>query len=198
MSNRREGKTIELRKNVPWRIYDLINRRDCIHFDAWILDHDGVLYFRLQKRIGGRVLDGTVMYRAEPWGVVLVDHTKLDLTQMRERKIGTQWAKANAPWLDKLHRDHIQPMLHEPLPEAKGYRSIRLHYVFHNRFVPDPLDGIRNYYGETKRAAMHGRTDPTPVNPWDGREDEAKPRSPWSAKQRAILRTLDKVIKGKG
>lgn len=185
MTDRTKGRTLEYRANVPWRVYDLINRRDCLHIDAWLYQAgDDTLYFNVQSRAGGRMLVRSTWLRVD--NTALTPVSALDPSTLVQRHINSPWGLRNAPQLRGIHARVLQPAYMAPAEGFKGYRSIALHYVYSDARVSDPLAGIENLYGITGRGQSYPDENAVPA--------ATRRRSPLDRDTRSRLRTLDKIL----
>lgn len=164
MADRKYGKNIPLRKHVPWRVYDAINRRTCLHVDAWIyLGPDDEIYLALLLTAGGHTLFDWRTYRImrDPLtgNVELIPkRVERDWLESKclSRSINSAWGQAR-PWLADLHDKVILPSLRQPIEGPfKGYRSIALHYIRVSQSCPEPFDDAVNHYALTGHARRHG------------------------------------------
>ncbi len=196
MTDRKAARSIQHRQTCSWRVYDAINRRTCLHIDAWLVQtEDDELYFVMETRIGGQTLMAQRIHRATPNGLIPVEARKvIDVngSDFMKRHINSPWARRNYPWLADLHREHIQPQLHTPVEGFKGFRSIALHYAWSNPNIHNPFAGVRIFNaGGILRSNEGGPTDPAEF------KAATKRKAPtWSRSDRSMLRTLDKIIKG--
>jgi hypothetical protein len=187
---REDIKRIPLRQNVPWRIHDQIHTRTCYHVDAWLyqMPDDG-LYFVIRTSAAGiHPIDKVILRATRTHGLTPVAWTDDVETRGLQRQIDSPWGKRHAPWLAALH----EPIRAEAVTRRQGFigpNSVRLWYVWTSPRLNDPTAGIENMYGVTKRG-MADTTLPAPVPVARGR-----PKSPWDARTRSILRTLDKLLK---
>lgn len=189
MSFRKSGQTLQYRRNdMPWRVYDLINRRDCLHVDAWLLQApDNRLYFLIQSSAGGRQLLRETWLRVD--GMALTPVAALDAGTMTRRYINTAWARRHAPQLALLHETVLRPTYWQPVAVFTGHRSIALHYVYSDARTDDPLAGVDNQYSITRRGELY------PDNSNDDLPTIAQDIAPTlDASARSQLRTLDKVL----
>lgn len=197
MPDRTRERTAIRRAHVPWSAYDAILRRTCLHIDAWLYQlPDDTLYFVLLASAGGVQDIGTTTYRAEPGALIPVANIP-DIERVGlARQVGSPWARRNAPWLNALHWTHLQPMVREPHSEFKGHRSVLLHYVWSDARVDDPMAGLDNTY------VGSGRHERALARMSDERREAEAARavrvqdSKLDARERSIMRTLDKLLKG--
>lgn len=190
MPQRDKGKLIPLRKDVPWRVYDVIANRHVLHIDAWFVqDGDDQLYFIIQTRAGGWDVVSSDVFRATPGVLQRVTVPAGELLQRGLlRHVDNPWSRRHAPWANALHWRYIVPQLHIPREGFKRFMSVRLHYVYSNPAVSDPCEGLYNGYGATARAARFGDNLRPNVPP----PEDATPRL--SARERSIMRTLQKLL----
>lgn len=189
MVDRTKPRLATLRADVPWRVYDAIVRKSCLHVDAWFYQMpDDELYFVLRVARAGHEVLAVSTFHASAAGLVPVANiADIERTGMA-RHIDSAWGRKYAPWANGLHHTQIMPIIHQPVTGYKGHRSIRLHYVWTDAKLDDPMQGIENLYGFTGR---QGRDDRY------GRTKEgvrAAATSPWSAADRSMLRTLQKLL----
>lgn len=190
-----------LRNHVSTRIYNTINRRDCWHLDAWLIqDHNDCLFFVLESRRGGWEVLSRIAIRVHDDGT-----TQIQDLQLGGRIDGIQ-RHLNDPWasrtihreaLERVHWQLIQPSLRR---EREGFRfpySVMLHYLWTDPSVTEPFDGIHNLYEATGRAEHHRRmTKGEPdARPLPGTDTSRREASPFGAHDRSILRTLDKLLR---
>ena len=168
---------IKYRQNITPYVLHYINKRVCLHVDAWFYQMpDDSIYFLIQRRGGGHVLVSSDYFKATPQGLFPV----APVERIRERgmsiAINTKRARKYYPWLAALHKRDIQPYLHDrPHASFKGHISILLHYVWLNpALYGEPLDGIENLYGVTNRAHTA--------------------KTGWNARERSQLRTVAKLL----
>lgn len=176
------------RQNVPWRVYDAINRRNCLHIDAWcVQDRDNTLYFVIEERVGGHDVLSARIWRVDNRKELVrvgegVRNTTYALNICIKRHVDSPWAKRNAPWLDAIHREIIQPQLRLPRVGFKAPHSIALHYVWTNPAIDDPMEGLPNYH------PLAPARSPMP-------SDDADTAQRLPPRERSILRTLDKLLR---
>lgn len=189
---------LPMRSNVPARVYDMINRRDCLHIDAWLYqDGDDTLYFVIRTSGGGQQVLQIKAWRAQPNTLTPVTYNADVFARMIKRQIDSPWARRYYPWLDQLYKTQIQPWLWEPAQGFRGHRSIALWFVHSDPRVCDPFAGADNTYQDTARAARDAammanppQPDMTP-KPSDG---VAIVGGGYTAQERSIMRSLGKVL----
>lgn len=191
MVDRTRERAAVYRRHVPWRVYDQIVRRTCLHVDGWLYQMpDDQLYFVFITTRGGTKPLAHTMYRAEPGALTPVAYSASIHRDGLTRHIDSPWARKHAPWLNRLYWRDIYPTLRQPVEGFKGHRSIVLRFVYTSPALDDPMAGIENLYSVTGRRTrddaqmLHGAP-----------ELATRPRSPWNAAERSMLRTLDKLLK---
>jgi len=186
-----------LRANVPQRIYDWINTRKCMHVDAWLYQMpDDMLYFVVIGSVAGRVKNATHrrVWRIDPFGIYPYQFSTDIAARGLPRRLGGPWARKHIPWANAYHKYIRQAAWEMCAPFVR--RSIVLHYVYTKPKLDDPLEGIENTYATSSRAArdaVHGTSvrDARRIAAINGTSD----KSPWTARERSILRTLDKILR---
>jgi len=180
-----------LRGHVPRTCYDQINKRTCLHVDAWLYQlPDDSLYFLFEYRAGGHDIISRQVFRAVDCELVQVS-AELDLASIGvARTVGGPWDRRAAPYLAALHWRVIYPTLRAPREGFKGHVSVSLHYVYRALGVPDdPCEGLDNLYAVTlrpgrKAAAGRGDQPGAPTVP-----------AQWGRRERSVLRTLGKLLR---
>jgi len=193
MVNRSKPRAVTLRAHVPWTIYDTINRRTCLHIDAWLYEStSGIFYFIIRTAAAQMELSTAYFRASESEGLIAVQRPD-DLDAMTVRHIDSPYALRVAPWLGVIHWRDIYPALRTPRDGFKAPHSILLHYVYTSPAVHDPVTGLENLYAVTGLAGRDAaRVSDAPVyRP----ASTAKPRAAWDANDRSILRTLNKLLK---
>lgn len=186
------------RQYVNGTVQDRIYKRTVLHVDAWIYQmRDDQLYLLIEEREAGVSLAGPPnVYRIEPNGALYPVALGGDIhRQGLKRHCDSPWARKYAPWLNRIHREQIQPQLRIPR-EGYTFICVKLHYVYTDTKLCDPMEGIENMYAATGRAirdaslrtpetdALNATIKPTP---------RANPA--WGKRDRSVLRTLDKLLK---
>lgn len=202
MVDRTKARKAVLRANVPWRVYDYIVHRACLHIDAWIVQtEDDNLYLTIERRIGGTVLLRREVYRLHPGQIIPVNSDRRP--DGIQRHVNTAWARRYAPWLEQIHRA-IRPGLHQRIhPSFTRPNNIHLHYVWSDPRVNSPTAGLDNLYEVTGRPgrdaarmtaatkAQHKLRQRATYGP---ETDPNSRRYFWNASERSILRTLAKIL----
>lgn len=197
MGKRQYGNNMPHRQGVTTYLQDLINRKVVHHFDAWLYQMpDDVLYFLIETRAGGEQLLTRNVFRACPLqGLVPVRDPGVVENGIK-RTIDGPRAKVHWPYCAAIHKRDIAPHM-RVVPAGFKLVSTRLHYIYTNRKIDDPMEGIENLYAATARA---GRDKVDGISIRDARRIAAingtpAPKSPWTARERSILRTLDKILR---
>jgi len=170
--------------------YDRLYGRKVFHIDAWLWQMpDDVLYLVVESRAGGQqVLERTVYRVGQSQGIVPVTDSEPEREGIA-RHIDSPWARKYAPWLNSLHWATIQPTLRIPRAGFKGHVSVRLHYVWTDPALDDPMRGLENLYAITGRKERDaGQRIHLPSY---GTVIDAPA---WSAADRSMLRTLQKLL----
>lgn len=201
MSDRKFGNLMPRRQGVSWRTYDLINRRTCLHVDAWVYqDNDDRLYFHVDYSIGGRQIHERATWHIDIAGNTFIPAPTLtvsDISRMVKRTINHPFMHKHYPMLAAMHDVHMLPRIWADMGAAfKGYRSVALNYIWTNPRINEPMEGILNHYATTRRAERdEGFVQGGPPR-WDNSihaQYERAMRLP--PKERSIMRTLDKVLR---
>lgn len=186
-----------LRTHVPQRVYDWINNRKCIHVDAWLYQQpDDTLYFVILATKAGRMKQPVLhrTYRVDPFDMGYVNNIPNIANTAVERRIGGALARARFPWAAQ-HHEYIRQLVDDVCARYTR-RSVILHYVYTNKLIDNPMEGIENTYVGSSRAERDAVAG-TSVR--DARRAAAlamqeRPQSPWTAKERSLLRTLQKIL----
>lgn len=196
MPNIQYGNRMPHRQYVNGTIQDKIYKKSILHIDAWMYQlKDDNLYLVLETRKAGVELTEALLFRLHPGEIVPVAWSGDIHATGLTRHCDSPWARKHAPWLRALHDDRIRAEMRMP---REGYASlsVKLHYVYTDRTLDDPLAGISNAYATTGRAirdaALH-----TPLAALMNASirPPVRANSAWTAKERSILRTLDKLLK---
>lgn len=181
----------QYRDHMSWRYYDMVNTQRVLHIDGWIRqDENDVLYFVFRKAKAGHVVLEVIWLRVDytAEGYVLTPCHPLP-KKLMEREIGTPWARKYAPYLNKLHMRYIAPIARLPVAGFSEPPSVRLHYVWSDPSVNNPMEGITNLYGMSSR----GQIAPIPA-PVREPVMVPQPRPKMDKRARSILRTLDRLL----
>lgn len=194
MSDRSFGNLMPYRQGISWRTYDLINRRTCIHVDAWLYqDTDDTLYLYVEYSAGGRQLIYKATWRVDVIARELVPTYTLeasDIARMITRHVNSPYMRRWYPtvaamsdaWLDRMYADMGSAFT--------GYRSVALHYVWTDARISEPMAGLHNDYNDTRRADRDDALSAAPMPVVREKPPKLPPR------ERSIMRTLDKVLRG--
>lgn len=194
MVNRSKPRAISLRTHVSWQVYDAINRRTCLHIDAWLYQSTTGTYYFIIRTAAAQMEIGTAYFRADPTGGLVAVQRPDGLDAMALCYIDSPRERTRAPWLEAVHWRDIYPLLRAPREGFKAPASVLLHYVYTSPGVSDPTAGLENMYAVTGLAGRDAarvsaggpvyRPDSTP-----------KPRAAWDKAQRSMLRTIDKLLR---
>lgn len=190
MVDRTRERAAVYRRHTSWRVYDAIVRTTCLHVDGWLYQtSDDQLYFVFITTRGGTKPLAHTMYRVDEGTLTPVTYDASIHRDGLARHIDSPWARRNAPWLNALYWRDIAPTLRQPVEGFKGHRSIMLRFVYTDPTLDDPFAGLENLYSITGRRARDDaqRLHVTDLTP--------RARSPWGAKERSVLRTLDKLLR---
>lgn len=192
MADRTKARTIEHRQHVPWRVYDYINRRTCLHVDGWLIRDDASVggdgwIFILHMTAGGQQKLNTITFNVDAFGTVTrVDNPSYIPSRRSEFMLGE-------PILERVHWQYIVPLVHTRAPGFTPPNSVILHYVWIDPRIVEPTDGIVNYYDSTARAERDAKRRIRPLPEMTPAVTPPAPRL--SARDRSVLRTLDKLLK---
>lgn len=179
------------------RAYDNMYGRKILHIDAWIYQlPDNTLYLAIETNAGGQQLITRHVLRIDHGNLTPASEPADMVARGIQRHVGTAWQRKYAPWLTAVHdnvvryvaqlkQDNVRP------GEFKG-SSVKLWYVWSDPAVCDPFAGADNLYATTGYAVNHpvkaSERASAPVT-------RADARSAWGARDRSVLRTLDKLLK---
>ena len=181
-----------LRRNVTWKIADIIFRRICLHIDAWLYElSDNNIIYVIQTSAGGRNIISTNALLCMADGSSHIIKTP-DISKATPRHLNHAWSRGK-PWLNTIHWRDIQPGLRKPRVGYVFPYSIALHYVWSDPSIAAPTEGTENHWGATKRGQNY--LNSKPYDPRDYHLHVRKNVYGPSKAQRAIMRTLDKLLK---
>lgn len=210
MVSRTEKSIPEHRRNCSWSVLDVIVKKTCLHVDVFMLDVEDTYYLVAEYRAGGLAMLGRDCWRVSRDGVErMVSDIYAPADRTVRRKLNTPWG-GRRPWLmegaEKVAAANDWLATREGF---KGMNSVRLHYIGRLEKYADPLAGVENYFsgGRGVKADPNGiRARREARQPKRASDDSAilrvgmakpvKRTSGWSARERSVLRTLDKLIRG--
>lgn len=197
------------RQYCTWHTINAINKGSCLHLDAYLTEDDDTqrLYFYVVASRGG--WEGEIRkYIIWERGLDYVGNVA-SLPNGQHRVLGRTWSRNVVPWLREVHEKHILPLLWGPLDPMFKTRNIKLHYIWSDKRINEPTESLYNVYGVSNHAKKaRERMSPATLAELERKEDEefakglrgpvrrrGRPPSPWSRKDRSLLRTLDKLLK---
>lgn len=151
--------TMQHRSNTTGQVHKWISAKTCWHLDVWLYEYTAgdtaQLLVRAETSAGGTRPIGGVWWRlhtdhAGVLGMYTVQGQP-DAAHLKPLAMGTPAQRWICPQLEDEYWRVLYPLVQLwPRGDFKR-RSVRLHFVMPT--VPDPMDGMRNAYGETGRAA---------------------------------------------
>lgn len=185
MPTREAGNRMPYRQGVSTYVHDQLYLRKVIHLDAFIWQTpDDNLYLVLETREGGQSLLARAVFRIERDYLANVLETLVPERSGIARYINSPWTRRHAPWLAEIHTRYVSPEIAR-LRASAPRLSVRLWYVWNDPRIDEPCDGIENLYSVTGYATHAPIVDRPTRNK----------ASTWNARERSLLRTLDKLLK---
>lgn len=209
------------RKYITRAVLDKIGGKACVHFDAWLLQRDDndALFFIVRESLGGWS-DATRTHafylNCKPMSYLGIIHNRADPWSVgAKRLIDGKWARMDdyTEFLDAHHKALLGwIVIRFAWWQSIGpytSKSVKLHYVYTDPKIDDPMAGMYNMYEEIARSEYAERRRKagecpdirlqcsdelaTMLAPEPARR--GRPPSPWTKAQRSMLRTLDKLLK---
>lgn len=172
---------------------DRIVNGKCFHIDIHLRHfRDGEFYYVFVTSRGGIELIKATCGRVTNDGELVAIPYSPDILNALPRYINVPLAKTY-PHVVAAHYSHIKNTVRTVPPGFRAPNSVRLHYVFNDPAIDDPMAGLPNHWLASGRGERWGddRQRPGVAVP----PSRASKRKPYTAADRAMLRTLDKLLK---